>query len=162
MVGYLTTSSSSPSAFRTPARTTPVDEHGSSQGRSDNNTSILIVEDDLLVSTQMEVALNEAGFGVVGTASSGEEALQLADTHRPALVVMDIRLAGEIDGIDTALEMFRLHHIRCVFASAHSDEEARRRAAAASPLGWLQKPYMMDSLAELVRAALIEVRRKSD
>jgi DNA-binding NarL/FixJ family response regulator len=135
-----------------------LDERGSSRKRSIGQGSILIVEDDFLVATQMEIALSEAGFEVVGTVSSGEEALQLAKKHCPTLVVMDIRLAGAMDGIDTAIELFRLHRIRCLFASAHSDEDARRRAETVAPLVWLQKPYMMESLAASVRSALIEVR----
>jgi DNA-binding NarL/FixJ family response regulator len=158
MSGYLTASISSSRPFIKRAHSPPVDERGSSQNRSIDQSSVLIVEDDFLVATQMEIALSEAGFEVVGTASSGEEALQLAKEHRPTLVVMDIRLAGEMDGIDTAVELFRLHRIRCLFASAHSDEDAQRRAQAVAPLGWLQKPYMMESLATLVRTALIELR----
>ena len=75
---------------------------------------------------------------------------------------MDIRLAGDRDGIDTALELFRLHGIRCIFASAYSDQEARRRAAPAAPLGWLQKPYTMASLTAKVRAAVSELRSRRD
>ena len=73
---------------------------------------------------------------------------------------MDIRLAGDRDGIDTALELFRSHGIRCIFASAYSDQEAQRRAAPAAPLGWLQKPYTMASLTAKVRAALSELRSR--
>ena len=156
------TSAASLTRVRSFAYPAPLDKHGSSHTQSDGSGRILIVEDDFLVSSQMEIALNEAGFEVVGTAATGEEALQLAEMHEADLAVMDIRLAGEKDGVDTALELFRLHRIRCVFASAHSDEDARRRAAAASPLGWLQKPYMMESLASLVRSALNEVRSQCD
>ena len=75
---------------------------------------------------------------------------------------MDIRLAGARDGIDTAFELFRLHNIRCIFASAYSDHEARQRAAPALPLGWLQKPYTMGSLTAAVREAVSELRNRHD
>lgn len=123
---------------------------------------ILIVEDDLLVASQMEIALTDAGFEVTGTASTGKEALHLAETYSPTLIVMDVRLAGGHDGIDTALELFRTHGIRCIFASAYSDQEARLRAAPAAPLGWLQKPYTMASLTVMVRAAVRELRSRRD
>jgi DNA-binding NarL/FixJ family response regulator len=161
MSGHLLGSAASSNPARRFAYPAPLDKRGSSQTEWSENGRILIVEDDFLVSTQMEIALNEAGFEVVGTAASGEEALHLAELHQPDLTVMDIRLAGKKDGIDTALELFGLHGIRCIFASAHSDDDARRRAAAASPLGWLQKPYMMESLASLVRSAINEVRSQS-
>ena len=97
-----------------------------------------------------------------GTASTGTEALQLAEALSPTLVVMDIRLAGDRDGIDTALELFRSHGIRCVFASAYSDQDAQRRAAPAAPLGWLQKPYTMASLTATVHEAVRELHRRPD
>jgi len=123
---------------------------------------ILIVEDDFLIASQMEAALADAGFEIAGVASTGKEALQLAKAQPPTLVVMDIRLPGDQDGIETALELFRLHGIRCIFASAHSDDATRRRAAPAAPLGWLQKPYMMASLTAMTRAALRELLNRHD
>jgi two-component system, response regulator PdtaR len=130
---------------------------GTQTGKSNR---ILIVEDDLLIASEMEAALADAGFGVVGIATTGREALQLVEAGSPDLVVMDIRLAGNRDGIHTALELFRLHGIRSIFASAHSDQEARQRAKPACPLGWLQKPYTMASLTDIVRAAFSELRNQ--
>jgi DNA-binding NarL/FixJ family response regulator len=121
---------------------------------------ILIVEDDFLVVTQIESALAEAGFEIAGTAASAEEALELATAERPALCVMDIRLAGGRDGIDAALELFKTHGIRCIFATAHYDHGVRSRASEAEPLGWLQKPYTMASLVAMVRNALTDLRGK--
>jgi DNA-binding response OmpR family regulator len=129
---------------------------------SENRDRILIVEDDLLIASQMEAALTDAGFQIAGTASTGTEALQLAHAASPTLVVMDIRLAGDRDGIDIALELFRSHGIRCIFASAYSDQEAQRRAAPAAPLGWLQKPYTMASLTAKVREAVRELHHRPD
>jgi CheY-like chemotaxis protein len=115
---------------------------------------ILIVEDDFLIALQAETALAEAGFHVIGVAASADEAIELAASHQPALVVMDVRLSGRRDGIDLAIELFRDHAIRCLFATAHADAQARRRAEPADPLGWLQKPYTMASLIGMVRGAL--------
>lgn len=122
---------------------------------------ILIVEDDLLIAVDIEAALADAGFEAIGIAPTGEEAIEMARTARPDLAVMDIKLAGARDGVDTALELFHTHGIRCIFASAHSgDPEAHRRAESAAPLGWLQKPYTMTSLTKLVRAAARQLRGK--
>jgi DNA-binding NarL/FixJ family response regulator len=115
---------------------------------------VLIVEDDFLVATQAEIALTAAGFAVIGVASSAEEALQLATLQPPALAVMDIRLTGERDGIDAALEMFQNMGIRCIFATAHYDAATLNRAEPAHPLGWLPKPYTPLALIEMVRLAL--------
>jgi DNA-binding NarL/FixJ family response regulator len=136
-------------------------ESGGSGTRLGKGERILVVEDDLLVASQMEAALSDAGFNVVGTAATREEALHLAQARSPSVVVMDIHLPDG-DGIETALELFRRHGIRCIFASAYSDTESRQRATPAAPLGWLQKPYTMRSLTESVRAAVSELRSRRD
>jgi DNA-binding NarL/FixJ family response regulator len=123
----------------------------------EKQSSVLIVEDDFLIAMQMEAALSDAGVVLAGVARSAKEALDLADSQRPALAIMDIRLAGKRDGVDAALDLFRKHGIRCIFAPAHKDPEVSQRAGPALPLGWLQKPYTMKSLIEAVRKALNEL-----
>jgi DNA-binding NarL/FixJ family response regulator len=129
------------------------DESGSKKSPPEP-TRILIAEDDYLVATQMEGALTQAGFEPAAVVASAEEAVKAAVDHRVALVVMDIRLAGARDGVDAAIELFQKHGLRCIFATAHADATVRQRAQAAEPLGWLQKPYSMTSLIEMVREAL--------
>lgn len=133
---------------------------GSGAGiQKSSSSTILLVEDDYLIAMQVEIALSEAGFELAGIASSAEEAIEMAVAHRPVLAIMDIRLAGQRDGIDAALELFRNHDIRCIFATAHSDPDTSKRAEPAQPLGWLQKPYTMTSLVEEVHRALDELSR---
>lgn len=134
------------------------DEGTGSQTAPDNPDRILIIEDDLLIASQIEATLAEAGFEIVGVTGSGDEALELAKARAPTLAVVDIRLAGDRNGVETAIELFRSHGVRCIFASAYSDNEARRRASLAAPLGWLQKPYSMAALSAMVRAAASELR----
>lgn len=115
---------------------------------------ILVVEDDFLVGMEIEAGLEGAGYALAGVAATAEEAVALAGARRPALVVMDIRLAGERDGVDAALEIFRTLGIRSLFASAHVDAEVRARAAAAQPFGWVAKPYRVETLLQAVEEAL--------
>jgi DNA-binding NarL/FixJ family response regulator len=135
------------------------DDSAGSQTAGSSAERVLIIEDDFLVATEMEAALRDAGLQTVGIAASAREALELAVTQKPHLAVVDIRLAGGSDGVEAAVQLLRAHGIRCVFATAHADADTRARAAAASPLGWLQKPYTMASLVFLVRDALSKVRR---
>lgn len=116
-------------------------------------TQIMIVEDDFLIAIQMEEALRTAGFEVT-LASSSDEALQIAGGQTTALAVMDVRLPGTLDGVDTALEIFRIYGLRSIFSTAHSDPEIRARAAPALPIAWLTKPYTMASLVAAVHSAL--------
>jgi two-component system, response regulator PdtaR len=76
---------------------------------------ILIVEDDFVVADEIERALSDAGFDVIGVGASAEEAMEVAESQKPALAVMDVRLAGEGDRIHAALEMFRKFGNRCIF-----------------------------------------------
>lgn len=131
---------------------TPGSGDGASQERASRN--ILIVEDEHLVALDMEAALTDAGFAVAGIAASAAEAVSLARSTSPDLVIMDIRLAGDGDGVDAALELFRENGIRCVFATAHHDQKTQSRAQPARPLGWLAKPYQPDALIRAVRDAL--------
>ncbi len=122
------------------------------------HSRILIVEDDYFVGLTIENALVDAGYEVLGVVESGEEALQRARNQTPHLVLMDIRLAGEMDGIEAAIALRGLG-ITCVMASAHSDEGMKRRGEEAQPAGWLVKPF---SDADLVAAVQVALRsRKS-
>jgi DNA-binding NarL/FixJ family response regulator len=114
---------------------------------------ILIVEDDYLVSMEIEAGLVEAGYEVIGIVASAEEAVAAA-AQGPLLVVMDIRLAGPRDGVDAAIEIYRNFKIRSIFASAHGDAEIRARAAAARPLAWVAKPYRVATLLGEIERAL--------
>ena len=115
---------------------------------------ILVVDDDYLVAAATSGSLRDGGFEVIETAASAEEAVTLARQMHPLLILMDIRLAGDRDGIDAALEIFRSLGIRCIFATAHADPVTRARAEPASPLGWLPKPYDMEAAVAAARDAV--------
>ena len=119
---------------------------------------ILVVEDNYLVAAATSNGLRDSGFEVVGIAESAAEAIVLAGEVRPMLILMDVRLAGERDGIDAGLEIFRSLGIRCIFATAYSDVESRSRAEPARPLGWLPKPYAMPAVIAAVADAVAELR----
>jgi DNA-binding NarL/FixJ family response regulator len=140
-----------------PQRVFAREDSAGSHEQTEPPARILVVEDDFLVATEIEIALSDAGFDVAGVAVSAGEAVELAQSQRPALVVMDVRLAGERDGIHAAVEIFRRLGIRCIFATAHYDQHSLERARPAMPLGWLQKPYSMISLVNAVRRALKEL-----
>lgn len=115
---------------------------------------ILVVEDEYLVANDIETALAEAGFEVVGVAASADQAVRLARQEKPALAIVDIRLLGKRDGVDAAIEMAQSLGVRSLFATAHLDSAMRARAQLAAPLGWLAKPYRMEALVAAIRQAL--------
>lgn len=125
---------------------------GQDAGRPDR---ILVVEDDYFVSLAIEGDLVDAGYEVVAVVATGEAALAKADNSRPDLAIVDIRLAGTLDGVETATELLR-RGIRCIFATAHSDQHTRERAQPARPLGWLTKPFTSGDLLQAVKRALAD------
>jgi DNA-binding NarL/FixJ family response regulator len=129
--------------------------HDAGQGAA---PGILLVEDDFLVASEMEAGLLDAGLNVVGVAATAADAVRLTLAERPALAIMDIRLAGVRDGIDAALEIFRTTGVRCIFATAHNDPRTRARAEPAAPLGWIAKPYSVEALIVLTRRALAALK----
>src|SRR5262245_49412217 len=117
---------------------------------------VLIVEDEHLVGLEIEYHLAAAGFTVVGIAATAAEALEVAGLEKPALAIVDVVLAEESDGIEAAVALNTRFGIRSIFTTAHADAEVRRRGEAASPLGWLEKPYASEKLIALVNKALRE------
>jgi two-component system, response regulator PdtaR len=115
---------------------------------------LLVVEDDYLLSLDIETALVSAGFEVVGNVKTAQQAVKIAAAEHPALAIVDIRLDGKHDGIDAAVVMFKAYGVRCIFATAYADPQARMRATGAAPLGWLDKPFSMDALLDAVDRAL--------
>jgi CheY-like chemotaxis protein len=136
------------------------DDVSGADKRPGEPVKVLVVEDDYLVSIQMEQALSEAGFEVAGLVASADDAIEAAAVQRVKLVIMDIRLAGRRDGVEAAIELFNRYGIRSIFATAHMDAETRKRAAIAQPLDWLQKPYSMASLIDTVRKSLDTLNKK--
>jgi DNA-binding NarL/FixJ family response regulator len=117
------------------------------------------VEDEYFVALDIEDALSGVGFTVVGIAATAEEAIRLAGAEMPDMVLMDIRLAGARDGIDAAAEIWGRFGIPSLFATAHSDAGTRVRGnKAASPLGWLTKPYTGSEVVLAVTQAIAKVR----
>lgn len=115
---------------------------------------ILVVEDEYFAGLEIEAALAEAGYDVVGVARSAAEAIRIARSSNPRLVLMDVRLAAGGDGIDAACEIFNAHGVRSIFATAQHDPATQARAQAAAPIGWLFKPYSRQALLIAVRHAL--------
>jgi PAS domain S-box-containing protein len=119
-----------------------------------NKPSILVVEDEIVVAADLVNKIERLGYGVVGSADSGEEAIAIAREQRPSLVLMDIRLAGRLDGIATA-EIIRLEcDLPVVFLTAHSDSATIGRAVQADAFGYLIKPFEAHELRTTIEIAL--------
>jgi DNA-binding response OmpR family regulator len=107
---------------------------------------VLVVEDDLLVGTCIGQMLEGSGFHVTGIVTSAWEAILVTLEQLPGLALVDIRLAGPTDGIELACLLRRQFSVPSIFLSAFFDEDTRRRALVAEPLGFLAKPFRPSQL----------------
>jgi PAS domain S-box-containing protein len=116
--------------------------------------SILIVEDEVIVAHDLKETLQDLGYSVAGTEKTGERALEKIQTNPPGLVLMDIHLAGKLDGVETAAEIRRLYGIPVIYLTAYADTQLLERAKITEPYGYIVKPYQereLESVIEMTR-----------
>jgi CheY-like chemotaxis protein len=105
---------------------------------------ILIVEDDDIIARVADWRLKKLGYTVCGRATSGEEAMAHVEKYKPDLVLMDINIQGDIDGIETTKRIKKLFNIPVIFVTSHSDGLTIERAKEAKPDGFIIKPFEDD------------------
>jgi len=114
---------------------------------------VLVVEDERIVALDLRGALEALGYAVVATAASSDEALRAANERRPDLVLMDIRISGASDGIQTARMLRSRYRLPVVYLTANADAETLARALATEPAGYLVKPYNPHTLRTTIEVA---------
>ncbi len=107
---------------------------------------VLIVEDDLIISLVIETMVNELGHTVIGKATSGEEAIKLATEHNPTLILMDIRLKGEMDGIEAVSAIKEKISTSVIYLTGNSDKANYERAKATKFTDLITKPFTIADL----------------
>jgi len=115
---------------------------------------ILVVEDEGIVSLDIQNRLRRAGYTIAGVASSGVEALDQATAAKPDLVLMDIKLQGRLDGIETARLIRDRLNVPVVYLTAYADEETLKRANLTAAFGYLLKPFKERELVATIEMAL--------
>jgi CheY-like chemotaxis protein len=107
---------------------------------------VMIVEDEVIAALATQKMLQKLGFEVCGNVTTGEDALAAVDDGCPDLVIMDVYLDGELDGIETAERLQQLRDVPVIYVTAYSDDATRARASATHPLAYLVKPLDMSLL----------------
>ena len=115
--------------------------------------TILVVEDEFIVAADVMARLRRHGYQVIGNCASGEQAILLTEQVRPDLVLMDIQLAGEIDGITASQEIRRRFRIPVVFLTAYSEDTTLQRAKLSEPFGYILKPFEDRELKIVIETA---------
>jgi diguanylate cyclase (GGDEF)-like protein/PAS domain S-box-containing protein len=115
---------------------------------------ILIVEDEGLIARDIENMIKNAGYDVCDVVSTGEDAIQRAEKAQPDLILMDIILRGEMDGVDAAERIRENSNIPVIYLTAHTDENTLERAKLTEPQGYTLKPVEQKELLTVIEMAL--------
>ena len=118
------------------------------------HAQILVVEDESIAAMHIQRALQNMGYGVPAVVSSGEEAIQKAAETQPDLVLMDINLKGQMDGVEAAKHIHSNLNVPIIYLTAMSDEDTLRRAKITEPLGYILKPFDERNLRVTIEIAL--------
>jgi PAS domain S-box-containing protein len=122
--------------------------------------SVLIVEDEGVVALSIQAALTKMGYRVVGIAVTGKEAIALALEHKPDVILMDIHIKGDIDGIQTTEKLNETTDIPVIFLTAYADDETVKRAIKTKSHSYLVKPYNPRELYSNIEFAIYKHRMK--
>ena len=115
---------------------------------------LLLVEDEFLLAKLLQTNLELVGYKVCKLVSTGEEAIEQAEKEQPDFVLMDIRLAGKMNGVEAAREIHKRFQIPIIFMTGYSDEEIKVQAKAIDPLAYLIKPVTPVHIKSIIDSAL--------
>lgn len=118
-----------------------------------NKPDILIVEDDVLIGIAMEMQLKKNGYSILKRVTTGEEAIQSAKSEKVDVFIMDIGLAGNIDGIEAAENIREFSNASIIYATGYKDNKTKERALKTNPMAYLIKPVdiriLLDYLSKI-------------
>ncbi|UBF25243.1 response regulator [Kovacikia minuta CCNUW1] len=115
---------------------------------------VLVVEDERVIAWHLQMVLEKLGHTVVESADSGIQAIRAAETARPDLVIMDICLKGNIDGVEAAEQIYQSFNIPIIYLTAYADAATLQRAKRSSPYGYLLKPLRTQDLQSTIEITL--------
>lgn len=117
---------------------------------------IFVVEDDMIIQMFIDRILTNLGLDVIGVARTFEEALAFLENNRPDIIMMDIGLAGDKDGVQTAEVVVEKYQIPIIFLTGNSDKSTLERAKNTNPVGFINKPIDESSLKTIITQCLEE------
>ena len=121
---------------------------------------ILIVEDDAIIAMDMEQILTRKGYDVVGRVDRGEKAISAVEEKKPDIVLMDINIKGNIDGIAVAKKLLDELKLKVIYVTAYSDINMKERAFETEPIGYLVKPLRESELVAMIEYAMKKISSK--
>jgi DNA-binding NarL/FixJ family response regulator len=123
-----------------------------------DGANILIVEDERILAEDLKGILLELGYKVAGSVASGDAAIDIASKNKVDLVLMDIKIEGHLDGIDTAKTLKDRFCIPVIYLTAYSDDAILRKAKKTEPFGYMIKPYRSSEIKSVIEIALFKAQ----
>lgn len=131
-------------------------------GAAGSPTAVMIVEDERIFARDLQQQLRSLGYDTSASAASGDEAIALAASRKPDIVLMDVRIKGPIDGVATAARIREMHDVPVIFLTAHADDSTLLRAKNTGPHGYLLKPIKPAELKTTIEIALAKHRAENE
>lgn len=120
----------------------------------DTLIKILVVEDEMIIAAKISMQLTSLGYEVTGILPKGEQAVQNVKENRPDILLMDINLKGDLDGIATALQIQQFADIPVIYLTANSDEATFNRAKPSRPFAFISKPFKQRDLQRAIELTI--------
>jgi two-component system, response regulator PdtaR len=114
---------------------------------------ILIIEDERIIAEDLKYIITSFGHEVVGIAKSGDQAIMLVEQFKPEIILMDIMLEGDLNGIQTAQYISDRFDLQVIYITAYADRETMNEAFETNPYGFLQKPVQENQLYAAIEIA---------
>lgn len=125
-----------------------------------NKISLLIVEDEPIIAADLTICFNRMGYQVLDSLHSGEEALEYLKSQQPDLILMDVQLDGQLDGIETVQRINQQYHLPTIYLTSNTDNATFTRAKNTNPAAFLSKPFRQRDLQTTIELALANFNRK--
>ncbi len=127
-----------------------------------SKTNILIVEDESIVAKDIQHSLKKLGYTVVDICSNGEDAIRVAEELKPNLILMDIMLKGDMNGIEAASQIKEKFNIPIIYLTAYADESTLTKAKVSEPYGYIIKPFKEIDLHTSIEMAIYKHEKETD
>lgn len=127
-----------------------------------NKVKIVIVEDEALIADHMAVCLEELGYEILDILDNGVDLLDLLEEKTPDLILMDIHIDGEIDGVDLAHKINQSYKIPLIYVTSNTDKATIERVKITEPAGFIVKPYTIKDLETNIEIALYKYHQEKN
>jgi DNA-binding LytR/AlgR family response regulator len=120
----------------------------------EKTSKILIVEDEMIIAADLSIQLTKLGYDVIGIQTRAEDTLRTLEENKPDIILMDIILSGEMNGITAAQEILKRHQIPVIFLTSNVDDATFQQAKTAKPYAYISKPFRKDDLSRAIEITL--------